>query len=66
MEWVCYDNNMINVSDTNYLIDTTLDSKYFGFGGCDVDSSVNCLDDGFIISVNIWYWHGNMILDASI
>jgi len=44
---------MINVSDTNYLIDTTLDSKYFGFGGCDVDSSVNCLDDGFIISVNI-------------
>jgi len=27
IEWICYDNNMINISDINHLVDTILDSE---------------------------------------
>ena len=66
MESVCNDNYIVDICDTNHLINTTLNGKQFGFSSYNIDHSVNCLDDRFIVWIDVQYWHGNMILDVSI
>jgi len=49
MEGIYDDNYMIDTSDTNHLVNTTSNSKQFGFSGCNIDCFVNHLDDRFVI-----------------
>ena len=66
VKWICNDNNMTYIGDTNCLIDVIANSKQFSFGRSDIDCLVNCFNDWLIIQVDMQYWHGNMILDIGI
>ena len=52
---------MLNVRNTNSLVDTTSDSEELGFCGSDVNHMVNHFDDWLIVWVDMWYWGGNII-----
>ena len=49
MERIHDDNYMINVSDTNCLVNTISNSKQFSFSGCNINCFVNYLDNRFVI-----------------
>jgi len=52
---------MIDVRDTNSLVDTTSNGEELCFSGRDINSMMTCLNDWTIVRVNVWYWGCNMI-----
>ena len=53
MEGIHNDDYMIDISDTNHLVNITLNGKQFGFSSCNVDCFVNHLDDRSVIQMNV-------------
>ena len=53
MERICNDDYMINVSDTNHLVNITSNGEQFSFSSCNVDCFVNHLDNRSVIQMNV-------------
>ena len=49
MEEIHNDDYMINISNTNHFVNTTLNGKQFSFSSCNIDCFVNCLDNRSVI-----------------
>ena len=48
------------------MIDTMPNCKKFDFNQCDIYGIINSLDNRLIISINMYYRDGNIILYVSI
>ena len=49
MERIHDNNYIIDISNTNCLVNTTSNSEQFGFSGYNIDCFINCLDNRFVI-----------------
>ena len=66
IEEICNNNYMIDVSDTNCLVNTTLNGKQFGFSSYNIDYFVNHLDDRSVTWINIQDWCGYMVFNTGV
>ena len=48
------------------LVNAVSNGKNFGFSSCDVNCIMNYLNDLLVLTMNVSYWHGNLILNACI
>ena len=62
MESISNDNDLGDVVKTQRLIDATPDDKRFHFSTCDINCVVNCLNKGFVKSVNICNGSSDVVL----
>ena len=66
MYWVCYNDDAIDVRNTNSLVNTISYGKELCFSGRYVDSMVICLDSWAIIWVDVWNQGCNVDLYACV
>jgi len=66
MEGIYNNNYIIDISDTNCLVNTILNGKQFSFSSCNVNCFVNCLDDRSVIWMNVRDWRSYIVLDTGI
>ena len=66
MERVRDDGDVFNIVVRNGLVNSTLHSKELGFSSGNVDGTVKCFDNRFVIEMDVQNGSSNLIFDTSI
>ena len=66
MDGVYDGKDMIGIEKMSSLINTISYCKEFSFSRCNINRVINCLDDQSVMTINMSYRYGHLILDACI
>jgi len=66
VDGICDDNDLIDVVQTDGLIDTTSDGKKLSFSSRDINGMTDCLDDWTVMDMDMCYQSSDLVLDTCI
>jgi len=76
MQWIFEDLHRVNeISDNDNftdplkiccLVNAASNGKKFDFSSCDVNCRMNHLNDLLVLTINVSYWHGDLVLNACV